>query len=126
MSLGIFISCHIDGEMAVQLQWVMVVATRGDTATSWVKHEGGMMRGNVQPASALRGGVPTRGDVAICQDKQEGGTIRGKAALRRHVERRWRQQGDATTSWGKQEGGASRGHITTSQHVETVAQREVK
>jgi hypothetical protein len=126
MSLGIFISCHMDGEMAGQLRSVMVVATRGDTTTSRVKHEGGMMRGNVQPANVLRGGVATRGDATTSQDKREGGTMRGKAALRGRVERRWWQQGDATTSWGKRDGGASRGHVTTSRHVETVVRQEVK
>jgi hypothetical protein len=98
MSLGIFISCHMDGKMAVQLQWVTVVATRGDTTTSQVKREGGTMRGNVQPANALRGGVTTRGDATTSQDKQEGGAMRGEAALRWRVERRWWRRGDATTS----------------------------
>jgi hypothetical protein len=37
-SPGVFISCHMDGEMAAQLRWVMVVATRGETTTSRVKH----------------------------------------------------------------------------------------
>jgi hypothetical protein len=121
MSLGIFISCHMDGEMAARSGWVTVVATRGDTTTSRVKHEGGTMRGNVQPSDALRGG-----DATTSQDKREGGAMRGEVALRRRVERRWRRQGDGTTSWGKREGGASRGHVTTSRHVETVARREVK
>jgi hypothetical protein len=47
MSLGIFISCHMDGKMAARSRSVMVVATRGDTTTSRVKCEGGTMRGNV-------------------------------------------------------------------------------
>ncbi len=46
-SPGIFISCHMDGEMAAQSRWVMVVETRGDATTSQVKCEGGMMRGNI-------------------------------------------------------------------------------
>ncbi len=46
-SPGVFISCHMDGEMAVQSRWVMVVATRGDATTRGVKREGGMMRGTV-------------------------------------------------------------------------------
>ncbi len=37
-SPGVFISCHMDGKMAARLQWVMMVATRGDATTSWVKH----------------------------------------------------------------------------------------
>jgi hypothetical protein len=126
MSLGVFISCHMDSKMAVRSQWVTVVATRGDTTTSWVKREGGTMRGNVQSADESRGGVAMRGGVTTSRDKQEGGAMRGKAALRRRVERQWRRQGYGTTSWGKQEGGASRGNVTTSRHVETVAQREVK
>jgi hypothetical protein len=81
MTLGVFISCHMDGEMAAQLRWVAVVVTRGDTKTSRVKREGGTMRGNVHPADALRGGVATRGDAITRRDKQEGGAIRGKAAL---------------------------------------------
>jgi hypothetical protein len=101
-------------------------ATRGDITTSRVKHEGGTMRGNIQPADALRGGVATRGDATTSRDEQDGGAMRGEVALRRRVERWWRRQGDATTSWGKREGGASRGHVTTSRHVETVARREVK
>ncbi len=36
-SPGVFISCHMDGEMAARSGWVMVVATRGDATTSWVK-----------------------------------------------------------------------------------------
>ncbi len=122
MSLGVFISCDMDGEMAARSRWVTVVVTRGDTTTRRVKREVGTMRGNVQPANVLRGGVATRGDATTSQDKREGGAMRGKAALRRRIERRWRRQGDATTSWGKREGGASRGHVTTSRHVETVAQ----
>ena len=47
-SLGVFISCHIDGKMAAGSRWVTVVATRFDTTTSRVKREGGAMRGNVQ------------------------------------------------------------------------------
>jgi hypothetical protein len=54
-SPGVFISCHMDGKMAARSRWVTVVATRGDTTTSQVKREGGTMRGNVQPANALRG-----------------------------------------------------------------------
>ncbi len=46
-SLGIFISCHMDGEIAARLRWVMVVVTRGEATTSQVKREGGTMRGNV-------------------------------------------------------------------------------
>ncbi len=46
-SPGVFISCHMDGKMAVQSRWVTVVATRGDATTSWVKHEGGTIRGDV-------------------------------------------------------------------------------
>jgi hypothetical protein len=118
MSLGVFISCHMDGEMAARSRWVTVVATRGDTTTSRVKREGGTMRDNVQPADALRGGFATRGDATTSRDKREGGAMRGEAALRRRVERRWRRRGDATTSWGKREGGASRGDVTTSRHVE--------
>jgi hypothetical protein len=121
MSLGVFISCDMDGEMAARSRWVMVVATRSDTTTGQVKREVGTMRDNVQPADVLRGGIATRGDVTTSRDKQEGGAMRGEAALRRRIERRWRRQGDATTSWGKQEGGASRGHVTTSRHIETVA-----
>jgi hypothetical protein len=33
-SPGIFISYHMDGKMAAQSRWVMVVATRGDATTS--------------------------------------------------------------------------------------------
>jgi hypothetical protein len=36
-SPGIFISCHMDGKMVARSRWVMVVATRGDATTSWVK-----------------------------------------------------------------------------------------
>ncbi len=36
-SPGVFISCHMDGEMAAQSRWVTVVATRGDVTTSRVK-----------------------------------------------------------------------------------------
>ncbi len=117
-SLGVFISCHMDGKMAARSRWVTVVATRGDTTTSRVKREGGIMRGNVQPADALRGGVARRGDATTSRDKREGGAVRGEVALSRRVERWWRRRGDATTSWGKQEGGASRGDVTTSRHVE--------
>ncbi len=99
-SLGVFISCHMDGEMAARSRWVMVVATRGDTTTSRVKRKGGTMRGNVQPAKVLRGGVATRGDATTRRDKREGGAMSGEAALRRRIERRWRRH-DATTSWGK-------------------------
>ena len=100
MSLGVFISCDMDGEMAARSRWVTVVVTRGDTTTSRVKREGGTMRGNVQPANVLRGGVATRGDATTRRDKREGGAMSGEAALRRRVERRWRRH-DATTSWGK-------------------------
>jgi hypothetical protein len=68
ISLGVFISCDMDGEMAARSQWVMVVATRGDTTTRWVKREVGTMRGNVQPANTLRGGVATRGDATTSRD----------------------------------------------------------
>ncbi len=88
-SLGVFISCHMDGKMAARSRWVTVVATRGDTTTIWVKCEGGTMRGNVQPANALRGGVATRGDATTSQDKQEGGAMRGEVTTSRRVERRW-------------------------------------
>ena len=125
-SLGVFISCHMDCEMAARSRWVTVVATRGDTTTSRVKREGGTMRGNVQPADVLRGGVATRGDATTRRDKREGGAMSGEAALRRSVEIRWRRRDDATTSWGKQEGGASRGNVTNSWHIETVARGEVK
>ncbi len=90
-SPGIFISCHMDGEMAARLQWGTVVATRGDATTSWVKREGGTMRGNVQPANALRGSVVTRGDATTSQDKQEGGAMRGEVTTSRRAERRWRR-----------------------------------
>jgi hypothetical protein len=126
ISLGVFISCHMDGKMGARSGWVTAVATRGDTTTRWVKREGGAMRGNVQQANALRGGVAMRGGATTSRDKQEGGAMRGKVALTRHVERQWQRQGDGTTCWGKQEGGASRGHVTTSRHVETVARRQVK
>ncbi len=59
----------------------------GNTTTSWVKCEGGTIRGNVQPADALRGGVATRGDATTSQDKREGGAMRGKAASSQSVER---------------------------------------
>jgi hypothetical protein len=36
-SPSVFISCHMDGEMAEQSRWVMVVATRGDATTSRVE-----------------------------------------------------------------------------------------
>ncbi len=36
-SLGIFISCHMDGKMAARSRWVTIVVTRGDTTTSRVK-----------------------------------------------------------------------------------------
>ncbi len=36
-SPGVFISCHMDGEMAARSRWVTVVATRGDATTSRVK-----------------------------------------------------------------------------------------
>ncbi len=90
-SLGVFISCHMDGKIAVQSRWVMVVATRGDATTSWVKREGGMMSGIVQPANALRGGVATRGDATTSRDKQESGAMRGEVTTSRLVERRWRR-----------------------------------
>ncbi len=85
MSLGVSISCDMDGEIAALLQWVTVVATRGDTTTRWVKCEVGTMRGNVQPANVLRGGVAMGGDATASWDKQEGGAMRGKAALRRRI-----------------------------------------
>ncbi len=62
----------MDSRMAVQLQLAMVVATRGDATTSRVKHEGGLMRGNIQPANTLRGGVTMRGDA-----KNQPGKTRG-------------------------------------------------
>ncbi len=46
-SPGVFISCHMDGKMAVGSRWLTVVATRGDATTGRVKREGGTMRGNV-------------------------------------------------------------------------------
>jgi hypothetical protein len=88
-SPGVFISCHMDGKMVAQARWMTVVATRGDITTSQVKREGGMMRGNAQPANALRGSVTTRGDVTTSRDKQDGGAIRGKVKTSWHVERRW-------------------------------------
>jgi hypothetical protein len=88
-SPGVFISCHMDGKMAARSRWVTVVATRGDATTSRVKREGGMMRGNVQPANALRGGVAARGDATTSRDKQEGGAMRGKVTKSWRVERRW-------------------------------------
>ncbi len=100
-SLGVFISCHMDGELAARSRWVTVVAMRGDTTTSRDKCEGGTMRGNVQPANVLRGGVTMRGDASTRRDKREGGAISGEAALRRHVERRWRRRDDVKTIWGK-------------------------
>ncbi len=36
-SPGVFIGCHMDGEMAARSRWVTVVATRGDVTTSRVK-----------------------------------------------------------------------------------------
>jgi hypothetical protein len=87
----VFISCHMDGEMAARSRWVMVVATRGDATTSQVKCEGGTMRIKVQSANALRGGVATRGDVTTSWDKQEGGAMRGKVITSWRVERRWRR-----------------------------------
>ena len=90
-SPGVFISCHMDGKMARHSQWVRVVATRGDATTSRVKCEGGTMRGNVQPANALRGSVVTRGDMTTSRDKQEGGAMRGKVTMSWRVERRWRR-----------------------------------
>ncbi len=68
MSLGVFISCDMNSKMAARSRWVMVVATRGDTTTRQVKREVGMMKGNVQPADALRGGVATRGDATTSRD----------------------------------------------------------
>jgi hypothetical protein len=92
-SPGVFISCHMDGKMATRLQWVMVVATRGNATTSRIKHEDGTMRGNVQPANALalRGGAATRGDMTTSRDKQEGGMMRGKVTTSGRVERWWRR-----------------------------------
>jgi hypothetical protein len=37
----------MDNGVAAQLEWVMVVATRGDATISRVKIEGGTIRGNV-------------------------------------------------------------------------------
>ncbi len=88
-SPGVFISCHMDGKMAAGLRWVMVLVIRSDATTSWVKREGGMMRDNIQPADALRGGVATRGDAATSQDKQDGGATRGEVTTNWCVERRW-------------------------------------
>ncbi len=68
-SLGFFISCHMDSELDAQSRWVTVVTMRGDITTSRVKHEGSIMRGNVQPSNALRGGVATRGYATPSQDK---------------------------------------------------------
>jgi hypothetical protein len=116
-SPGVSISCHMDGETAARLQWVTVVATRGDATTIRVKHEGGRMRGKVQPADALRGGVTMRGDGITSRDKREGGAMRGEVTTSRRVERRWRRQSEATTSWDKWEGGTSRGNVITSLHV---------
>jgi hypothetical protein len=90
-SPDVFTSCHMDGEMAARSRWVTVVATRGDETTSRVKREGGIMRGNVQPAGALRGGVATRGDAATSRDKQDGGAMRDEVTTSRRVERRWRR-----------------------------------
>ncbi len=84
-SLGIFISCHMDGKMAAQLQWVMVVVTRGNATTSQIKREGCTMRDNVQLANALRGGVATRGDATTSRDKQKGGAMRGKVTTSQRV-----------------------------------------
>ncbi len=64
-SMGVFISCHMDCEMAALSRWVTVVVTRGDTTTSRVKREGGTMRGNVQPADVLRGGAIEDGTAVI-------------------------------------------------------------
>jgi hypothetical protein len=86
---GVFISCHMDGMMVARSQWVMVVATRGDATTSWVKREGGTMRSNAQPADVSRGGVATRGDATT--DKQDGGAIRGKMTTSWRIERQWQQ-----------------------------------
>ena len=36
-SPGVFISCHMDGEIAARSRWVTVVVTRGDATTSRVK-----------------------------------------------------------------------------------------
>jgi hypothetical protein len=89
--LGVFISCHMDGEMAAQSRWVTVVAMRGDTTTSQVKREGGTIRGNIQPADALRGIVATRGDMTTSRDKREVSAMKGEVALSRRVERQWRR-----------------------------------
>ncbi len=70
---------------------VTVVTTRGDATTSGVKREGGTMRGNVQPADALRGGVTMRGDATTSRDKQDGGAMRGKVTMNWRVKRRWRR-----------------------------------
>ncbi len=90
-SPDVFISCHVDGEMAARSRWVTVVATRDNATISRIKREGGTMRGNVQPANGLRGGVATRGDATTSRDKQEGGAMRGKGTTSRRVERRWRR-----------------------------------
>jgi hypothetical protein len=50
-----------------------------------------MMRGNVQPANALRGGVATRGDATTSRDKQESGAMRSEVTTSRLVERWWRR-----------------------------------
>jgi hypothetical protein len=83
------ISCHMDGEMVAQSRWVRVVAIRSNATTSRIKCEGGTMRGNVQPANALRGGVVTRGDATTSRDKQEGGAIKGEVTTSWRVERWW-------------------------------------
>jgi hypothetical protein len=107
----------MDGGMEAWSQWVTVAAMRGDTTTSRVKREGGVMRGNVQPADVLRGSVAMRGDATTSQSKHEGGMMRCKVTTSWCIERQWQRQGDATTSLGKQEGGASRCDVTTSQHI---------
>jgi hypothetical protein len=92
----------MDYRMMAQLQWAMVAGTRGDATTSQVKCEGGPMRGKVQPANALGGGVATRGDSTTSRGKYEGDVMRGKVTTSRRIERQWRQQGDATTSQPRQ------------------------
>ncbi len=77
----------MDGGMAARSQWVMVVVRRGDATTSRVKCEGGTMRGNVQPADALRCSVVTKGDATTSQGKQEGGMMRSKVTTSQCIEK---------------------------------------
>ncbi len=55
------------------------MAMRADATTSQVKQEGGMIRGSIQPADALRGGVATRGEATTSRGKQKGGAMRSAA-----------------------------------------------